>query len=91
MTQSCRRSFSEDWISGYLDGAISQGDDRRVQSHLRHCAACRRLFDDFREVRGLLSGFDQVGIPDSSRPKRPPGQIAVSEMFCSGLPSSWIL
>ncbi len=91
MTQSCGRPFSEDWISGYLDGAISRSDGRRVQTHLRHCAACRRLLSDFREVRDLLSGFHQVGAPDLDRPERLPAQITVRDMFCKDLPSSWIL
>ncbi len=64
MTQRCDRPFSEDWLSGYLDGAMSRSDGRIVQRHLRHCAECRCLVDDFREVRELLSGLPQVGMHD---------------------------
>lgn len=57
MSQDCGRPFAEALITGYLDGAISPNDGRRVHRHLQRCAACRRLLDDMRDIRiVMLSG-----------------------------------
>ena len=64
MIQSCGRPFAEEWISGYLDEAIDRDEGRHVRRHLRHCARCRRLLADFRELRNLVSGLPERLIAD---------------------------
>ena len=65
MSKRCGQ-FTEALISGYLDGVICPSGRRRVQVHLRRCAACRRLLRDLRELRDtLLTSRQYVHLPDS--------------------------
>lgn len=54
MSQNCGRPFAEALITGYLDGVVSQVDGLRIRLHLRRCLACRRLFEDLRELRTAM-------------------------------------
>jgi predicted anti-sigma-YlaC factor YlaD len=38
-------------LSAYLDGELTQQDGQKVAVHLRHCPACRQVYDDFRRMR----------------------------------------
>ncbi|MBI07905.1 MAG: hypothetical protein CMM55_00145 [Rhodospirillaceae bacterium] len=51
MSEPCGRTFDEALISGYVDGALVQGDAQRVQIHLEDCASCRALVDEITSVR----------------------------------------
>ncbi|MBQ91462.1 MAG: hypothetical protein CL441_08680 [Acidimicrobiaceae bacterium] len=51
MPENCGRTFDEALFSGYLDGALVQGDAQRVQVHLEDCASCRALVDELSSVR----------------------------------------
>jgi len=51
MSQKCGRPFDEALITGYLDGVVSEDEDRKVRLHLWQCPACRRLFEELRELR----------------------------------------
>ena len=39
MTQ-CGRNFPEEYLSGYLDGVLTQENEQRVRLHLEDCEAC---------------------------------------------------
>lgn len=51
MTRDCGRGFDESLLTGYLDGALTQGDEQRVRVHLEDCDSCRRLVAGMRETR----------------------------------------
>jgi anti-sigma factor RsiW len=51
MTEACGRTFDEVLLSGYLDGALVQGDEQRVRVHLEDCVTCRTLVDELEAVR----------------------------------------
>lgn len=48
---TCTRPFDEALLSGYLDDALTQGDEQRVRLHLETCAACRAEVGEMRLLR----------------------------------------
>ncbi len=60
MAEHCERTFDEALLSGYLDGALTQGDEQRVRLHLEDCATCGTLVEELSEVRDatMSSTFD---------------------------------
>jgi predicted anti-sigma-YlaC factor YlaD len=42
-------------LSGYLDNELTQGDQQRVQVHLKSCYDCRRELDDLGKLRGAVA------------------------------------
>jgi anti-sigma factor RsiW len=51
MPEQCGRTFDEALLSGYLDGALVQGDEQRVRVHLEDCATCRILVEELTAMR----------------------------------------
>jgi len=51
MAKNCTRSFDEELISGYLDGALPQMDTQRVRLHVEECGACRSLLGELETLR----------------------------------------
>ncbi len=51
MARNCTRSFDEELISGYLDGALPQVQSQRVRLHVEDCGACRSLLEELRTLR----------------------------------------
>ena len=51
MARNCTRSFDEELISGYVDGALPQMDAQRVRLHLEDCSVCRSLLDELETLR----------------------------------------
>ena len=47
----CGRRFHEELLSGYLDGALTQGDTQRVRLHLEDCPDCRARFQEMTDLR----------------------------------------
>jgi len=48
---SCGRRFDEELLSGYLDGALTQGERQRVRLHLEDCPACRAELAEMTDLR----------------------------------------
>jgi anti-sigma factor RsiW len=46
-----------DSLSDYLDGAVSEGQRRRVEQHLETCEGCRAGLDQFQTVIRLAGRF----------------------------------
>ncbi len=44
-----------DLLSGYLDNELTQGDQQRVEVHLRECDKCRQILDDMTRLQGVIS------------------------------------
>ena len=53
---ACGRRFDEELLSGYLDGALTQGERQLVSLHLEACADCRRELDDLASLRAAARG-----------------------------------
>ena len=51
MARNCTRSFDEELISGYLDGALPQMEAQRVRLHIEDCGACRSLLNELGTLR----------------------------------------
>ncbi len=47
--------FSE--LSAYLDGELSEADRRRIESHIKECAACTAEFEELKRAHALLSDY----------------------------------
>ncbi len=56
----CGRRFPEEMLSGYLDGALTQGEEQRVRIHLEDCPDCRAELDALRRLReaAMKTTFD---------------------------------
>ena len=81
MARNCTRSFDEELISGYLDGALPQVDAQRVRLHVEDCSACRALYEELRTLRETarttrFSGPDEDEWPEL--PKTRPGRFSFS-------------
>lgn len=50
----CGRRFAEELLSGYLDGALTQGDEQRVRLHLEDCAECRARVEEMSQLREVI-------------------------------------
>jgi anti-sigma factor RsiW len=50
--------LEERLITDYVDETIDAREQREVEQHLDACAECRRLVDDFREIRRLAGSLD---------------------------------
>lgn len=51
MPEPCKTALPEELLSGYLDGALTQGEEQRVRIHLEDCEPCRLLFEDLAKLR----------------------------------------
>jgi hypothetical protein len=73
---TCGRSFAEDLLSGYVDEALSQGDDQRVRIHLEDCADCALLVQDMKENREVTMTTQFKTPTDDSWDERPRGMTS---------------
>ena len=55
-------------FSAYVDGAVNGREMQRVASHLEHCAACRREFEQYRGMQQLL---------EKAAPLKPPTDLGL--------------
>lgn len=81
MARNCTRSFDEELISGYIDGALPQVDAQRVRLHVEDCSACRSLHDELRTLRETARStrFKSPGDDDwPELPKTRPGRLSLS-------------
>ena len=51
MTDQSRHDFDQTLLTGYLDRALTQGDEQKVRLHLEDCSACRAILDEMLEIR----------------------------------------
>ncbi len=50
---SCERI--NELISGYLDEELVQGDQQKVEVHLKSCPSCKKVFEDMKQLRDAVS------------------------------------
>jgi predicted anti-sigma-YlaC factor YlaD len=53
-TTPCGRRFAEELLSGWIDGALTQGDEQRVRVHLEDCAECRARVEEMTQLREVI-------------------------------------
>ncbi len=79
MAQNCTRSFDEELISGYLDGALPQVQSQKVRLHVEDCGACRNLLEELRTLRETAMSTRFQGPADEEWPELPrtvPGRFS---------------
>jgi len=47
----CNRNFPEEFLTGYLDQALTQEDSQRVRLHLEECPECAEIYEDMSKMR----------------------------------------
>lgn len=77
MPESCGRNFEESLLSGYVDHALTQGDDQRVRVHLEDCEVCRRTVEEIRELREVTMTTDFALPPDDQWRESPRGGLSI--------------
>lgn len=71
--ETCPTGFPEELLSGYLDDALTQGEEQRVRLHLEDCAVCRRLHHDLRTLREATMSTKFVQPSDDQWSEAPRG------------------
>ncbi len=71
MARNCTRSFDEEQISGYLDGALPQVQSQKVRLHVEDCGACRTLLEELRTLRETAMSTRFHGPDDEEWPELP--------------------
>jgi hypothetical protein len=72
----CGRSFDGALLTGFVDGALTQADEQRVQIHLEDCAECRTAVEDLQENREVTMTSRFETPPDDSWDERPRGLLS---------------
>jgi anti-sigma factor RsiW len=55
-------------LSAYFDGELPVEDRRRVEEHVRDCAACRATLRDYRGASALLHTLATRQVPEQLGP-----------------------
>ena len=76
MAERCPTGFDQTQLSGYLDGALTQGAEQRVRVHLEDCAPCRALYEELRTHREVTMTTRFSEPSDSQWDERPRGVAA---------------
>lgn len=74
--ETCPASFPEELLSGYLDDALTQGEEQRVRLHLEDCLTCRRLHHDLRTLREATMSTQFVQPSDDQWDEAPRGGLS---------------
>lgn len=54
----------EVYLSGYLDGELTQQDRQPVENHLRSCERCKDLLKELRSAKEATRGLDLVQVSE---------------------------
>lgn len=52
-----------EFLSAYLDGAVTGTEMHRLQEHLEQCSACAGEYESLRQTQRLLAGLSRVSEP----------------------------
>ncbi len=61
MRSECART--KELMAEYADGVLSGTDRRSLESHLQVCHACRKGYEDAREVRAIFASAPRFSAP----------------------------
>lgn len=54
-------------ITDYLEGALPEGERRRLERHLESCPGCSEYFEQVKAVSGSLAGITEDSLPADAR------------------------
>lgn len=69
----CGRRFAPELLSGYLDQALTQGDEQRVRLHLEDCPVCRAELAELTRLREVTMSTEFPVPPDDQWDETPRG------------------
>lgn len=72
----CGRRFAPELLSGYLDGALTQGDEQRVRLHLEDCPLCRAELAELTSLREVTMSTEFPVPPDDQWDESPRGAVS---------------
>lgn len=67
--------FDEAFLSGYLDGELTQGDAQRVRLHLETCAKCSTTANELLRLREATMNTE-FQVPDTQWDETPRGGVS---------------
>lgn len=70
---TCMRPFAAELLSGYVDEALTQGDEQRVRVHLEDCPACAAMVREMKENREITMTTEFKTPADDTWDERPRG------------------
>ena len=73
----CGRRFAEELLSGYLDRALTQGDEQRVRLHLEDCPECRAKLREMTELREITMSTRFTVPADDQWDESPRGPLSL--------------
>ena len=71
-----QHELNEALLSGYLDGALTQGDEPRVRLHVEDCAECRSALDELHKRREATLTADSEVPEDTQWDETPRGALS---------------
>ena len=51
-------------LSAWLDGELSENEQRQMQAHLEQCAQCRALFEQLQALHTSFSDMEEIPAPE---------------------------
>lgn len=54
------------WISDWLDGNLSQKNQKKLEEHLRTCEFCRRYYEDLKRIEDRVRQLPGAELPDQA-------------------------
>ena len=84
----------EEWVSAYLDGALTEEEQRELQAHIEVCEPCRKLLAQYETLHALsaedeadalspeLAGRIRAAAAPVRKPRRRYAVIAASAALC---------
>ena len=91
MTETRTEEFSEELLSGYLDGTLVQQDEQRVRVRLESSPDLQRLLDEMRQIREAAKATPFARPPDLQFSEKPrSGFSGFSRLLGGGLLAVWL-
>lgn len=73
----CGRRFDEELLSGFLDRALTQGDEQRVRLHLEDCPECRTRLAEMTALREITMSTRFAFPADDQWDETPHGPVSL--------------
>lgn len=91
MTDIRNDDFSEELLSGYLDGALVQQDEQRVRVHVAGSPEAQKLLDQLRQIREAARETKFLRPPDLQFSERPKSRLSrLSRFFGAWVVGIWL-
>jgi predicted anti-sigma-YlaC factor YlaD len=57
----CKKA--KELISPYMDGELSEGERKMIESHMKDCGNCRAEFEEIQHLHNLVAGAERFNAP----------------------------